>query len=307
MGKSYTQLSPIILFTYNRPVHTRQTVESLQKNFLAAESDLIVYSDCWKDNKSRPKVEETRQYLKTITGFNSVKIVERDRNFGLANNVIDGVTAIVNEYEKVIVIEDDIVSSPHMLKYFNDALNRYEDEEKVMHIGAYMFPIDIEGMPETFFFRLATSWGWATWKRAWQHFNPDIEELYRQFNAEKIHGFSIERTGNFWRIFQKFRKGDNDSWAIRWYASIFLKGGLGLHPAVSMVNNIGHDGSGTHSNATNTYFTKTAMQTISTFPSIIEENHIAYERIKHFFVTIKRPLFQIGIKFLQTKYKKLFK
>lgn len=212
---------------------------------------------------------------------------------------------MVNKYGRVIVLEDDLESSPYMLKFFNEALSFYENEEKVMHIGAYMFPIDAEGLPETFFFRLASSWGWATWKRAWQHFNPDIEMLHKQFDAEKIHAFSMERTENFWKIFQDFRVGKNSSWAVRWYASMFLRGGLALHPAISMVHNIGHDASGTHSDASAMYKVKLAAQAVTKFPSTIEEHEIAYERIKYFFRHRKGNSFQRGIRFLRTKCRKM--
>ncbi|MDR0711938.1 MAG: glycosyltransferase [Prevotellaceae bacterium] len=298
-------LAPILLFTYNRPWHLQQTINTLAKNEYAIESDLIIYSDAHKNEQSRKKVESIRQYIKTIRGFKSITVVEREKNMGLANNIIEGVTAVVNKYGRVIVLEDDLESSPYMLKYFNEALSYYENEEKVMHIGAYMFPIDAGGLPETFFFRLASSWGWATWKRAWQYFNPDIEMLHKQFDAEKIHAFSMEHTENFWKIFQSFRANKNSSWAIRWYASMFLRGGLALHPATSMVNNIGIDGSGIHSGASGMYKVTLATQAVTEFPSTVEENKIAYERIKYFFRHRKGNLFQRGIRFLRTKYKRI--
>jgi GT2 family glycosyltransferase len=291
--------APIVLFTYDRPWHVQQTINTLMQNEYASDSDMIIYSDAHRNDHHKKMVEDTRKYIKTIKGFKSITVVEREKNMGLANNIIDGVTSVVNKYGRVIVLEDDLVSSPYMLKYFNEALNYYENEEKVMHIGAYMFPIDAEGLPETFFFRLASSWGWATWKRAWQHFNPDIELLHKQFDVKKIHAFSMEHAENFWKIFQNFRAGKNDSWAVRWYASMFLREGLALHPAISMVNNIGHDGSGTHSDASTMFTVKLAVQAVTKFPSTIEENKIAYERIKHFFRHRKGNFFQRGIRFLR--------
>jgi GT2 family glycosyltransferase len=299
-------LSPIVLFVYNRPWHTQQTVETLLKNEYASESDLFIYADAPKNEQGKQGVDATRQYIKTIRGFKSITIVEREENRGLANNIIDGVTSIVNKYERVIVLEDDLESSPYMLKYLNDALDYYKNEEKVMHIGAYMYPIHADGLPETFFFRLPLSWGWATWKRAWQYFNPDIEMLHKQFDAEKIHAFSMDHTENFWKMFQNFRTGKNDSWAIRWYAGMFLRGGLALCPAASMVNNIGNDGSGIHCDESDMYKVKVFTQAITISPSIIEENKSAYERIKYFYRNRKGTLFQRGIRFLRTKYNKLF-
>src|ERR1700712_976369 len=135
-------LAPIALFVYNRPEHTRRTLSYLQKNLLADESRLFIFSDAPKTADDKAKVEEVRQLIKEVTGFKSVKIINRKENLGLANSIISGVTQLVNEYGKVIVFEDDLLSSPFTLQYFNEALTRYANEEKVMHIGAYMYDLD---------------------------------------------------------------------------------------------------------------------------------------------------------------------
>ena len=178
-------LAPIALFVYNRPEHTRRTLSYLQKNLLADESRLFIFSDAAKTEADKTKVELVRQLVKDITGFKSVKIIERKENLGLANSIISGVTQLVNEYGKVIVFEDDLLSSVYTLQYFNEALKRYADEEKVMHIGAYMYNLADKSLPQTFFYRAASSWGWATWARAWKDFEPDIDKLISQFDKEK--------------------------------------------------------------------------------------------------------------------------
>src|ERR1700749_3011997 len=132
-------LAPIALFVYNRPEHTRRTLAYLQKNELAAESRLFIFSDGAKTTSDKDKVEEVRALAKEVTGFKSVKVISRKENMGLASSIIDGVTQLVNEYGKVIVFEDDLLSSVYTLQYFNEALNRYANEEKVMHVGAYMY------------------------------------------------------------------------------------------------------------------------------------------------------------------------
>src|SRR5580698_2395766 len=134
-------LAPIALFVYNRPEHTRRTLSYLQKNLLAEESRLFIFSDAAKTEGDKAKVEQVRLLLKEITGFKSVKVITRKENLGLANSIIGGVTQLVNEYGKVIVFEDDLLSSPFTLQYFNDALDKYARAEKVMHIGAYMYNI----------------------------------------------------------------------------------------------------------------------------------------------------------------------
>ncbi len=294
-------LAPIALFVYNRPEHTRRTISYLQKNLLADESRLFIFSDAAKTDDDKAKVDEVRQLVKQVTGFKSVKVTERKKNLGLAESIISGVTQLVNEYDKVIVFEDDLLSSTYTLQFFNEALTRYKNEEKVMHIGAYMYNLDKKGLPETFFFRAATSWGWATWARAWKEFEPDVDVLLKQFDQKKISQFSIEGTMNFWKQLQGFKAGKNDSWAIRWYASIFLKGGLTLNPTVSLVNNIGNDGSGVHSNKENMYAVQPAQQSVKQFPSEIKESQAAYQSIKNFLKNRKGSLLQRTIRFIRQK------
>ena len=275
-------LAPIALFVYNRPQHTERTIKFLQHNELAAESRLYIFSDGAKSNNDEEKVAEVRAIINKTEGFKSVKVIERKDNAGLANSVIAGVTQLINDYGQVIVFEDDLVTSPHTLTYFNQALNRYRDEERVMHIGAYMYPLKSENLPQSFFYRAATSWGWATWATAWVHFEPNIDTLLNQFDAKKKSAFSIENSMNFWKQMQEFKKGKNNSWAIRWYASIFLKGGLTLNPAQSLVNNIGHDGTGVHSGINDIYNVIINPKPITQFPETIKENQEAYQTIKNF-------------------------
>jgi hypothetical protein len=168
-----------------------------------------------------------------------------------------------------------------------------------------MYDLPDKNLPETFFYRAATSWGWATWARAWKEFEPDVDKLMQQFDKQKIHWFSIEDTMNFWKQMQQFKAGKNNSWAIRWYASVFLKDGLTLNPSHSLVHNIGHDGSGVHSNNENTYQVQIAKKPVKQFPSEIKEDPQAYQAIKQFLSKRKGNLLQRGVRFikqLQVKY-----
>jgi hypothetical protein len=298
-------LAPIALFVYNRPEHTRRTLSYLEKNLLAEESRLYIFSDGPKTEDDKAKVDQVRQLIKDVTGFKSVKVICHKENLGLANSIINGVTQLVNEYGKVIVFEDDLLSSIYTLQYFNEALTRYSNEEKVMHIGAYMYDLDKKNLPETFFYRAATSWGWATWARAWKNFEPDVDKLISQFDTKKIEQFSIDGSMNFWKQIEQFKAGKNNSWAIRWYASIFLKGGLTLNPSTSLVHNIGHDGSGVHSNSENIYHVQISKKAVKYFPAEVKENQQAYQAIKHFLKNRKGNLLQRGLRFikqLQVKY-----
>ncbi len=292
-------LAPIALFVYNRPEHTRRTLTYLEKNVLADESRLFIFSDAPKTEEDKAKVEQVRALIREVTGFKSVKVITRKENLGLANSIISGVTQLVNEYGKVIVFEDDLLSSPFTLQYFNEALTRYANEEKVMHIGAYMYNIANKNLHQTFFFRAATSWGWATWARAWKNFEPDVDVLLKQFDKKKTEQFSINGTMNFWKQLEGFKAGKNNSWAIRWYASIFLKGGLTLNPSKSLVHNIGNDGSGVHSKKEDMYHVQTAKKPVKQFPAEIKEDPQAYQAIKNFLKNRKGSLLQRGLRFVK--------
>ena len=246
-------LSPIVLFVYNRPEHTRKTVEALQKNFLAEESELFIFSDGPKNESDSVKVREGRNYLKTIPGFKSVNIIERDKNLGLANSIISGVTDIVNKFGRIIVLEDDMISSPYFLKFMNEALDLYENEEKIIGVHAYTYPTKRK-LPETFFLKNPGCWGWATWKRGWDLFEPDDQKLLDELQKRKLtREFDYNNSYSFSETLRKQAQGTKDSWAIRWYASAFLSDKLTLYPGQSLIQNIGFDGSGINSGISSIY------------------------------------------------------
>lgn len=294
-------LAPIALFVYNRPNHTARTLNFLKQDFLASESRLFIFSDGFKSSADEKGVNEVRDLIKGIDGFKSIEIIESKQNLGLANSIISGVSKLVKDYKQVIVLEDDLITSPHILTYFNEALNRYREEEKVMHIGAYMYHLENNNLPESFFYRAASSWGWATWERAWQHFEPNIDLLMSKFDAKMKSEFSIEHKMNFWKQMVEFKTGRNNSWAIRWYASIFLKGGLTLNPSQSLVNNIGHDGTGVHSGINDIYNVIINPKPITKFPVEIKENPEAYQAIKHFLAHRKGSLWQRIKRYIKQK------
>lgn len=239
-------LSPILLFVYNRPAHTRRCIESLSRNLLAVESELFIYADGAKDQTVSDEVEEVRQYIRSIQGFKKVTLIERNENWGLARNIIDGVSTQVQKYGKVIVLEDDLVVAPHFLRFMNDALETYQDEPKVGHIQACDFTQDAS-LPDTFLIKWTGSWGWATWERAWKHFNPNGKELLQELEARKLtYTFDFNGKYGFTRMLRRQIEGKNNSWAIRWNASLFLKDILSLNVGRSLVQNEGFDGSGTN-------------------------------------------------------------
>ncbi|MBU0721839.1 glycosyltransferase [Patescibacteria group bacterium] len=257
------KLAPIALFVYNRLWHTQQTIEALQKNILAPESDLIVFSDGPKDfSESKASVLAIREYLKTITGFKSIKIIAREKNNGLAQSIITGVSEIINQYGKIIVLEDDMISSQYFLQYMNEALDFYETEDQVISIHAYIYPVK-KTLPETYFLKGADCWGWATWKRGWNLFEPDGQKLLKELETKKLtKEFDFSESYPYTNMLRDQIAGKNNSWAIRWYASAFLKNKLTLYSCKSLIDNIGLDGSGTHCSKTNKVANKNDVKNI---------------------------------------------
>ncbi len=242
--------APVILFTYNRPEHTRRTIEALAANELAAETDLYIYSDAAKKEADRGKVQEIRDYAQTVTGFANVELRARDVNYGLAKNIIEGVTEIVNRYGTVIVLEDDLVTNRYFLRFMNDGLARYESEPRVTGITGFSHFGDGTKLPfESYFNTLTgTSWSWATWADRWSCFDAECADWTRlASDAALRRRFNYDNTYNFYKILKMQQTDEKtNSWAIRWYWTNFRKNAFILSPTKSLVSNEGWDGSGVH-------------------------------------------------------------
>lgn len=237
--------APIALFTYNRADKTQRVLESLMQNAEAKDSALYIFSDGPKNEKAAEGVKANREYIHTVTGFKSVTIIEREKNWGLANSLIAGITEVINKYGRVIVVEDDLILSPYFLKFMNDGLEKYKEEPRVGAISAYV-PTKNGNLPNTYFLRYFHCWGWATWKRGWDLLNTDTRYLLRKMRFKKNEfdvGGNAGAYGNL--LCQKY--GLVDSWWVRLYASLFLADKLTLYPRQTLVVNNGLDGSGTHS------------------------------------------------------------
>jgi len=284
------KLAPIVLFVYNRPWHTRQTIIALQQNELANDSDLIIYADGPKDVHDKKITQEVNDYIRTIEGFKSVRIIKRDNNLGLAQNIIDGVSTIVNKYGRVIVLEDDIVTSKYFLKYMNRALDTYDKIEKVMHVSGYMVPINPSGITETFLTKTMYCWGWGTWKESWNHFNRDCNSIIEVFNNSMIHEFNLYGCENIWRQILENKSGVLKTWAVFWYASIFLKNGLCLNPRCSLTKNIGLDNSGTNCGFLNIFDTTIANYKPKILPRLSDQNPVALNKLKAFYRKKNNPV-----------------
>lgn len=287
-----TRLAPVVLFVYNRLDHTRKTIDALQKNLLAGKSDLIIFSDGARNAEAFSAVAEVRSFVKTVKGFNSVTVVERAENMGLARSIIHGVAEICNQYGKVIVLEDDLVTSPYFLEYMNGGLDEYEFVDDVISIHGYIYPTASQ-LPATFFLRGADCWGWATWKRGWDLFDADAEALLARLLASgELDTFDFNGSYGYTDMLRQQIDGKISSWAIRWYASAFLANKLTLYPGVSLVHNIGHDSTGTHGGNTDDFSGEIAVTSIPVGGIAIEPNAAAFEAVRIFFLSLKKTLGQ---------------
>lgn len=285
-------LAPVILFVFNRLSHTQQTVEALRRNELADISELIVFSDGPKRETDKLLVKEVRKYISSLSGFKSVQVIERDKNFGLANSVIDGVTQVINRFGKVIVVEDDLVTSKYFLRYMNEALDKYQNSEQVISVHAYCYPMK-QKLPETFFLRGADCWGWGTWKRGWDIFEKDSQKLLHEIqNRHLAYEFDWDGAYANTKMLQKQIRGEIDSWAIRWHASAFLQGKLTLFPGRSLVINIGGDAIATHTKNLDRFQTVLSEVPIVLNDIPLEENKEVRKAVSEFFRSSKPTLFQ---------------
>lgn len=253
--------APVALFVYNRSWHTSQAIAALQKNLLADETDLYIFSDAPKitgnrdqDVKNATMVAEVRDLLKTISGFKSVTVKQQVENIGLASSIISGVTEVINRYGKIIVVEDDLVSSPYFLQYMNNALDNYETEPRVFNISAFAFPPSFLQIPsgylfDTYFLYRNSSWGWGTWKDRWEKAIWDHEKIKELIRDEMIQLEFNKGGEDLIPMLLDQLNGRINSWAIRWSFTIFYYKGLSLTPVHSYINNIGLDGTGVHCGA----------------------------------------------------------
>jgi hypothetical protein len=249
--------SPVVLFVYSRLKEVKLTIESLKKNKNSKDAKLIIFSDYPKSNEDEKKVQEVRNFLRQIKGFKNVEIIERKENFGLARNIIEGVTDVINVYNKVIVLEDDLITSSNFLCYMNKALDFYKDDNKIFSISGYSMNLKILKYYnfDTYFYVRPSSWGWATWKDRWNSIDWDIRD-YENFIKNKFLQRDFNKGGaDLTRMLKHYFEGKNNSWAIRWSYNMWRQKKYCVYPTVSKIQNIGFGENATHCKSINIYRT----------------------------------------------------
>jgi hypothetical protein len=279
-------LAPIVLFVYNRPIHTKKTVQALLKNKLASQSILYIYSDYPKKEEHKEDVKKVREYIHTIKGFKEIHIIERKQNYGLAKSIIEGVIEVINKYGRIIVIEDDLITSHMFLTFMNNMLETYEKEKKIYSITRYNYPPKLMKIPEEYKYDIyfsprAGSWGWATWKDRWNKADWEVKD-YEEFKNNKQLQKEFNKGGDdMTDMLISQMEGKLDSWAIRWCYTLFKNNAYCVYPTKSYIDNIGMDGSGVHCGKSEKYKQKELnikAQVIT--PEVIELNQDLVKQVK---------------------------
>ncbi len=240
--------SPIVLFVYNRLDHTRETIEYLKRNIFADSSDLFIYSDASKNENQLDAVTKVREYIRKIDGFKTISIIERPINYGLSKSIIDGVSEILDIYDSIIVLEDDIVTSPFFLKFMNEALSAYKEHTNIGSITGYSLPISIptDYAMDIYLTHRHSSWGWATYRWVWEKVDWDVMD-YSDFKKDKKKRDLFNIAGeDMAEMLDKQMQSKINSWSIRFDYSCFLRRLYSVAPVKGLVRNIGFDSSGIH-------------------------------------------------------------
>lgn len=286
-AQAVSELAPIAVFVYRRPQHAARLIESMLANEPLARSPVFVYCDGARTAEEQDAVTETRRIVRERLGGHA-EIVERDENMGLARSIIGGVTDLSRRYGRVIVLEDDLILHSGCIRFLNAALEHYATDSRVYHVNAYRYPLPQASACS--FLRLPSSWGWATWERAWSAFEPDAADLERRIRAANLtSAMDFGGTFPYFAMLQKQAHGDIDSWAIRWYASVLLRAGVALYPNVSQVFNGGMDNSGVHCGTTRDF--DVAVGAVSErWPGQAIEDPLTYAQMQVFFRSVRETV-----------------
>ena len=279
---------PVALFAYKRPKHLRKVVDSLRANLEAPYTELFIFCDAAARQRDLKEVAEVREYARSVEGFKSVTVIERDKNYGLSRSITEGVSWLCQEFGRAAIIEDDVLVSPHFLYWVNTALDKYEKNERVLSVGCFVYPTETK-LPETFFISKPDCWGWAVWARSWKNYQSDGLSLLRALHERNLeYRFDFDGAYPFTEMLRDQTKGKNDSWAVRWCASVLLSDGLTIYPNQSMTSNIGFDGTGTHCGESNDYITDLAQSSPIVFDIPVVESQIGRAAWREFFLKLNK-------------------
>ena len=284
------RLAPIALFAYNRPEHLRATLEALAADPLAASSDLHIFLDGARGEAAIPLVAAVRKIAKSARGFRAVEVLERTANAGLVEAITTGVSNLCAAHDRVIVLEDDLITAPGFLTFMNEALEKFRDNPQVMQISGYMYPVNPANYGQAMFLPATSCWGWATWLRAWNSYDPAMRGMSAlSVDPVRRRALNLDGAYDYWQMLQDHHQGRINSWGVVWHLSVFMSGGLTLYPPVSLVSNCGFDGSGTHGQANDLGQVRLAAKDSHfVLPEIVETDQAVYAMVKQLIRSSKR-------------------
>jgi hypothetical protein len=284
--------TPLALFTYNRPFHAGQALAAIAHCRRLEDCALHIYCDGPK-REHQSGVEASREVVRMWADRLGAVVIERSENLGAGGSPPAGVTELCAKYGEAIVLEDDHIVSPDFLVYMLHALDRYRDEPRVYQIAGYTFPISASVREDAFFMPMVTSWGWATWQRAWQVYDwnaTGASELLS--DAATRRRFDLDGSFPYARMLQDQLDRKIDAWDIQWWYAVYRQNGLVLYPKRSLVENIGFDGSGTHTHTVPFDAQDVDSARLSDpplFPPTVETHTAAFNAVKHYLRARKRP------------------
>ncbi|EMM0233365.1 hypothetical protein RZ766_005370 [Providencia rettgeri] len=283
-------LAPVVLFVYGRPLHTQRTIDALLLNPEASSTDLIVYSDHAKNDSHIDKICKVREIINNTIGFKSITLIKRKTNYGLAKNIIEGITETLKSHDKVIVLEDDLEVSDTFLRFMNDSLIFYENHDDIISISGFSYPIEMPlDYPYDFYFlRIPLCWGWATWKQKWKLFNKDLA-IINSINQKEINYINFDGSNNFYSQAIYNYEGKLNTWFIYWYISSVINKKLSVFPIKSLVSNIGHDGTGENCSNDSRHNSLSYSFHVNIEKTKISENSDIVKNHKLYFKSLKLP------------------
>ena len=240
------EYAPIALFVYKRPEETLKTLNALRDNEGAEHSRLFVFADGPRNDGEAAKVRRVRALFSGGSGFAGLTVRTSETNKGLARSIIEGVSEVFRSHDRVIVLEDDLLTSRYFLRFMNEALEKYRDDDRICCIHGFTAPTRHPEVPY-FLRRGADCWGWATWSDSWKIFSPDAQRLHDEIAAAGLsREFDCGGAFPYMKMLKAQAEGKIDSWAIRWYASAFLAEKYTLQSNRMLVRNIGFGQDATH-------------------------------------------------------------
>lgn len=286
--------TPIAIFIFNRPNHTFNTISNLKKNAEFKDSEIYFFCDGPRTPEESLKTDETRRVAHDLQ-HPKKHIIESQHNKGLSASIKDGVNHVLQKHESIIVIEDDLIVSPHFLNYMNTALKKYSSDERVAQIAGHMFPIKNANSRGSVFLPFPTSWGWGTWKRAWQGMTEESPHAIEKIRSRRWR-FSFDLNGAypFSKMLSDRIKNKNNSWAIWFYYNFYNKSNVALYPNISLVNNSGFDGTGTHCRPEDMTFTKFEESPVNSFPAEVNVDNNTLLKARRFLMK-QRGLTRISL------------